>query len=119
MGSDAPGERPMVAASPAYTRLAGARPAALERVLLRGETPDPAALRGYEYRGYNCAPALALLGIRKFIKAFFVTPAGAVYGCNTPVAQNGLAGPWIARPSEAAPRRFAFFRVSPVDPAAC
>src|SRR5437763_9806566 len=106
----------MALASPIYQRLARARPAALERIFVRGETPDLGALSGYEYRGYNCAPLLALLGIRKFVKAFFTTPGGAVYGCNTPVAQNGLRAPWIARPSEAAPRRFAFFRVAPVDP---
>ena len=34
------------------------------------------------------------------------------------MAQNGLAGPWIARPSDAAPRRYAFFSVTPVDAAA-
>lgn len=101
-----------------YQRLARARPAALERLLVRGEPPSLPALIGYEYRGYNTAPQLSLLGIRKFIKAFFVTPGGAVYGCNTPVAQNGLGGPWIARPSAAAPRRYAFFHVGPVDPAA-
>jgi hypothetical protein len=87
-------------------------------MLIRGETPSLPALAGYEYRGYNIAPALSLLGIRKFIKAFFLTPGMATYGCNTPVTQNGLRGAWIARPSEAAPRRYAFFSVTPVDPEA-
>ena len=50
------------------------------------------------------APALSLLGIRKFIKAFFVTPDGAAYGCNTPVAQNGLRGAWTARAKTKLPR---------------
>jgi hypothetical protein len=86
--------------------------------LIGGETPSFSGIVGYEYRGYNIAPTTALLGIRKFIKAFFVTPDGATYGCNTPVAQNGLRGTWIARPSEAVPRRYAFFRVTPVDPEA-
>jgi hypothetical protein len=32
------------------------------------------------------------------------------------VEQNGLDGSWIARPSEDQPKRYAFFRVLPVDP---
>jgi len=108
----------MAVASALYLRLARSRPPTLERIMVGGETPAVAALVGYEYCGYNLAPHLSLLGIRKFVKAFFATPEGAVYGCNTPVAQNGLAGPWHARPDEARPRRYAFFRVTPVDPAA-
>jgi len=105
-------------ASPVYKRLAGQPSAALERLLVGGETPSLTGITGQEYFGYNIAPATALLGIRKFIKAFFETPTGATYGCNTPAAQNGLHGPWIAKPSEAAPRRYAFFSVTPVDPEA-
>jgi hypothetical protein len=105
-------------ASPEYRRLANLHGADLEAIMLRGETPSPASLTGYEYRGCNTAPPTALLGIRKFIKAFFVTPGGLVYGCNTPVVQNGLGGPWKARPQESAPRRYAFFSVAPVDPEA-
>jgi hypothetical protein len=108
----------MPAASTTYERLAGQSQAALEALLVGGETPSLPGIAGYEYRGYNLAPATRLLGIRKFIKAFFDTPGGAIYGCNTPAAQNGLHAPWIARPSEAAPRRYAFFSVTPVDPEA-
>ena len=118
MASEPEGGLSMAGASPRYLRLARARPSTLERIMVGGETPTLAALVGYEYCGYNLAPQLALLGIRKFVKAFFATPAGAVYGCNTPVAQNGLAGPWQARPDEARPRRYAFFQVTPVDPTA-
>ena len=103
-------------ASAHYKQLAGLPSAALEAMVVGGETPSLPALVGYEYRGYNTAPATALLGIRKFIKAFFTTPSGAVYGCNTPVAQNGLDRPWKAKPSEAYPRRYAFFSVTSVDP---
>ena len=105
-------------ASATYKQLVGQSRSALEGLLVGGETPSLSGIVGYEYRGYNIAPTTALLGIRKFIKAFFTTPDGEVYGCNTPVAQNGLNGPWIARPSEAAPRRYAFFSVTPVDPEA-
>jgi len=87
-------------------------------MLVRGETPSLEGIIGYEYRGYNVAPALSLLGIRKFIKAFFTTVGGDTYGCNTPVVQNGLKGPWLAKPSEPAPRRYAFFSVADVDPEA-
>src|SRR5687767_2902311 len=90
-------------ASPRYKHLAGLPKPALETMMVRGDTPNLPALVGYEYRGYNIAPATALLGIRKFIKVFFATSNVAVYGCNTPVAQNGLNRPWKAKPSEAAP----------------
>ncbi len=105
-------------ASATYKKLVGQSRSALEALLVGGETPSLSGIVGYEYRGYNIAPTTALLGIRKFIKALFTTPNGEVYGCNTPVAQNGLDGPWVARPSEAAPRRYAFFSVAPVDPEA-
>ncbi len=118
MESSVSGAAPVRAASAAYKRLVGQSRSALEAALIGGEAPSLPALVGYEYRGYNVAPALSLLGIRKFIKAFFKTPDGSVYGCNTPVAQNGLNGPWKARPREAAPRRYAFFSVEPVDPEA-
>ncbi len=118
MESNIPVAAPIRAASTPYKQLAGKSRAALEALMVGGETPSLPALVGYEYRGYNVAPALALLGIRKFIKAFFTAPNGAIYGCNTPVVQNGIKGPWKAKPSEAAPRRYAFFRVEPVDPEA-
>ena len=40
---------------------------------------------------------------------------GALFGYNVPLVQNGLEGPWIAKPHDAQPRRFAFFTVDPVD----
>ena len=101
-----------------YMELVRKSPRALERMIVRGETPSVSSLCGYEYSGYNIAPATSLLGIRKFVKAFFTTPGGVVYGCNTPAVQNGLSGRWIALPREAAPRRYAFFSVAPVDPEA-
>jgi hypothetical protein len=106
----------MHTASPVYTRLARRSTAELEAMLVRGETPSLQSLVGCEYRGYNIAPMTALLGIRKFIKVFFTASDGAVFGCNTPTVQNGLRGPWVAKPSEDVPKRYAFFRVLPVDP---
>src|SRR3954447_18531360 len=101
MASDRPSASARRTASPRYKKIARLHNSALEAIMLRGETPSLPALVGYEYLGYNLAPATALLGIRKFIKAFFTTPDGHVYGCNTPVEQNGIHGPWKARPSEA------------------
>jgi hypothetical protein len=87
---------------------------ALERAFLRGQTPDLDALVGWQLRGAN-APAWAkLLGIKKFIKGFY-RDADAVFGYNCPVQQDGLFQPWTARPSNEAPRRFGFYKVTPVD----
>jgi hypothetical protein len=38
------------------------------------------------------------------------------FGCNTPVAQNGLDDEWLARPTADAPKRYAFFGVEPASP---
>jgi hypothetical protein len=105
-----------VGPSSQYFRLAGMSNREVERVLVQGETPDPGALVGWEYMGANTPPAAAVLRIRKFIKGFIRDPAtDAVVGYNTPVRQGSLEEPWRARPSEAAPKRFAFFAVAPVE----
>jgi hypothetical protein len=118
MESNIPVAAPIRAASTPYKQLAGKSRAALEALMVGGETPSLPALVGFEYRGYNVAPALALLGIRKFIKAFHLAGDGRVLGCNTPVAQNGLRGEWLAKPSEDKPRRYAFFLAEPGHPPA-
>jgi hypothetical protein len=106
------------APSAAYLDLARRSKRDLDAVFTAGSPPDVTALTGFEFRGYNQPRATALLGIRKFIKAFYVDRAGRSFGCNTPVAQNGLDGDWLARPSESSPKRYAFFLVEPADPAA-
>jgi len=90
----------------------------LDAVFTAGSPPDVSALTGFEFRGYNQPRVAALLGIRKFIKAFFVDAAHRPFGCNTPVTQNGLADEWLARPSAGHPKRYAFFQVEPADPGA-
>ncbi|HET7505724.1 MAG TPA: hypothetical protein VFK02_32110, partial [Kofleriaceae bacterium] len=113
--------------SAATLALAHAPRPELERAILRGATPDLDALVGWEFRGINATPLGAppiarLVGIQKFIKGFYREPGGSgdsrVMGYNTPVVQNILDGRWRARPSDAAPRRFGFFEVGPVDPTA-
>src|SRR5258708_8071020 len=88
----------------------------LEAVCAAGSPPDVPALTGFEFRGYNQPRAAALLGIRKFVKAFYLDGSGQPFGCNTPVAQNGLAAEWLPRPDDDQPKRYAFFRVEPANP---
>jgi len=99
-----------------YLELVGKSKGELDAVFAAGRPPDVSALTGFEFRGYNQPRMAALLGIRKFIKAFYVDRSGQPFGCNTPVAQNGLAGEWLPRPSAEQPKRYAFFRVEPADP---
>ena len=106
----------MASVSARYLELAGQSKGELDAVFAAGSPPDVAALTGFEFRGYNQPRTAALLGIRKFIKAFYLDRSGQPFGCNTPVAQNGLAGEWLPRPSAEQPKRYAFFRVEPADP---
>ncbi len=89
----------MAPVSAAYLKLAGRSKADLAAVFASGSPPEVSALTGFEFRGYNQPKAAALLGIRKFIKAFYLDRSGQPFGCNTPVAQNGLAS-GVARPAQ-------------------
>jgi hypothetical protein len=104
-------------ATTAYRHLGERSSRELEEVMVRGQTPDPRGLAGWEFRGMNTPFWARLAGIKKFVKGFYENDAGQVYGYNEPVVQNGLDEPWIAKPSDAAPKRFGFFRVDRVDPA--
>jgi hypothetical protein len=106
----------MATVSSRYTELAAISKRELEAVFAAGSAPDVSALIGFEFRGYNQPPATALLGIRKFIKAFYLDGAEHPFGCNTPVTQNGLQDEWLAKPSAERPKRYAFFKVEPADP---
>jgi hypothetical protein len=108
----------MAPVSARYLELAGQPKGELAAVFAGGSPPDVTALTGYEFRGFNQPRATALLGIRKFIKAFYVDASGRTFGCNTPVTQNGLDSEWLARPSAERPKRYAFFRVEAADPGA-
>src|SRR5258708_6820663 len=87
----------------------------LEQLLRAARGPAPETLAGFEWRGYNLSWRVKLLGLQKFVKGFFEAGAG-VEGYNIPVEQNGLDGPWRQLPTPANPRRYAFYRVSRVDP---
>jgi hypothetical protein len=102
---------------------AGARARALEQlsmgelevVFRRGGTPSLDALVGWEFRGTNTPGWAKYAGIKKFIKGFWRREDGEVMGYNCPVVQDGLDAPWTAQPDDAAPKRFGFYRVAPVD----
>jgi hypothetical protein len=101
-----------------YLELAGKAKHELDAVFAAGDPPDIAALTGFEFRGWNHPRLAAVLGIRKFMKAFYLDRAERPFGCNTPVTQNGLHADWLPRPSPDRPRRYAFFLVEPASPAA-
>ena len=100
----------MTDASEEFRRLAKRSRRELEALHRAGETPDIAALVGYEYRGFNHPALMRALGIRQFIKGFFSVRDQA-FGFNTPAKQSGLEGRWVAKPDEANPKRFAFYSV--------
>jgi hypothetical protein len=56
--------------SDAYLRVVRSRPRAWRELMLRGTSPDPASLAGWEYRGTNMPATSRVLGIRRFIKGF-------------------------------------------------
>jgi hypothetical protein len=99
-----------------YLELAALTKRDLARVFEQGTAPDATALTGFEYRGFNQPRATAVLGIRKFIKAFYLDSSDQPFGCNTPVIQNGLDAEWLAKPSPENPKRYAFFKVDAADP---
>jgi hypothetical protein len=105
-------------ASPGYLEVGQLPAAELEKLMLRGEAPSIDALVGWEWRGRNTQGWAKPAGIQKFIKGFYKSDAGEVYGYNQPVVGNRLDQPWIAKPSDVNPRRFGYFLVEPVDPTA-
>ena len=110
-------DTPPAATSQAYARVAALGMGALEDLFVRGETPDLAALPGWEWRGLNLGPIAPFTPFQKFIKGFYRDAGGAVWGYNLPVVQDGPARAWRARPSDEAPKRFGFFLVDRVDAA--
>lgn len=112
--------RPSALPTAAALALARAPTRELEQAFQRGTTPDIEALVGWDFRGINATPRGAppiarLAGIQKFVKGMFRAGDGRVMGYNSPVVQNVLDGRWRTRPSDAAPKRFGFYEVAPVD----
>lgn len=75
----------------------------LETVLVRGETPAVDSLAGWEFRGWNTPAFAKILGIQEFVKGFYRSANGALYGYNRQPGKE---------------KRFGFYRVDAVDAAA-
>ena len=103
----------MASVSDRYLELAALTKGELDQAFAAGRPPEAAAITGFEFRGFNHPKAASILGIRKFIKVFFLDEERRPFGCNTPVAQNGLGAEWVHRPSADNPKRYAFFQVLP------
>jgi len=101
----------MTSVSGRYLELAALTKRELDQVFAAGTPPEATAITGFEFLGFNHPRAAAMLGIRKFIKVFYLDESGRPFGCNTPVVQNGLGAEWIHRPSAGVPKRYAFFQV--------
>jgi hypothetical protein len=106
---------PMSGPSREYLRIAALPARELEAIFIRGDTPDPDGLAGWEHRGTNTPAFARLLGIKKFVKGFEKSSGGEHRGYNLPVVQNDLGEAWLAKPGA---RRFGFYRVVRVDPEA-
>lgn len=103
----------------AAQQLARLPAAELARRMAAGVAPRIESLVGFEFRGFNVPPVTSLLGFQKFKKGFYLragesAAAGRCHGYNVFVVQNDLHQPWIATPSEAAPKRHGFYDVYPV-----
>ncbi|HEY6787715.1 MAG TPA: hypothetical protein VI365_10420 [Trebonia sp.] len=103
----------MASVTDRYLELAALSKGELDQVFAAGRPPEAAAITGFEFLGFNHPRTASMLGIRKFIKVFYLDAERRAFGCNTPVAQNGLSGDWIHRPSADSPKRYAFFQVLP------
>ena len=99
-----------------FLRLAALKPPQLEALMVRGETPDSEALIDWEFRGMNLGPGAMILGIRKFIKGFYRSAGGDIFGYNLRARQNRPEEAWSARHGDRAQKRFGFYRVLPADP---
>src|SRR5687768_15339339 len=104
--------------SPEFLRIVTLTPRQLEALMLRGETPDIDSLPGREYRGMNIGRVAKLLGIRKFIKGFYLSSDGQTFGYNVRTRQNSPTEAWVARLVAGKVKRFGFYLVLQVDPEA-
>lgn len=94
MRQEAPREARSDAPSARFLALARSARRDLETALLRGRTPDPAALAGWEFRGMNTPAWSRAARIRKFVKGVERRRDGSVFGYNRPVRQGADEAPW-------------------------
>ncbi len=88
----------MPALTSLYRTLCLASPAELDRAMGQGVAPDPEAMTGWEFYGFNTLPLTVALGIRKFKKGFYKRAKGrtAMAGYNVKIRPAVLDGPWTA-----------------------
>ncbi len=100
-----------------FESLCSASSARLEEIVRTQPAPSPEAIVGWEFRGFNVAPAAEILRIRKFKKGFYADArdVSKLYGYNVRVVQNGRKRPWVPRLRDGQPLRHALFDVTPVD----
>jgi hypothetical protein len=96
-----------------YLSLATASDDFLEEVLRAGQTPDPAKLAGWEFRGFNSMDLTTLLGFRKFKKGFY-QDGGELRGYNVKVEQGGLLDPWVDQVKNGDSVKHGWYDVYPV-----
>ena len=105
-----------------YLALVRAPTTQLAKLMARGETPDIAALVGWEWRGTNLPATSRLLGLRRFIKGFVRVGEHAgpfqAEGYNVTVPGHDLATPWTDSRRRDGRREWARFTVARVDPGA-
>jgi hypothetical protein len=89
-----------------------------EAIMRTGIAPRFEDLAGWEFGGGNAVPLFRLVGIRKFVKGFYEGPPRAsrgpepyIQGYNIDVVNNADDEPHIMKPSDAAPKRYGFYRV--------
>ncbi len=88
----------------------------LQKIFVRGATPDPEALVGWEFRGINhlplnALPVAELAGIKKFVKGFARDERGKLMGYNIAAKINALDGRWHVKGN-----RYGFYEVVTPDP---
>ncbi len=91
---------------PLFARMKDMTEKELYGLLAAGRPPSAESLAGWEFRGWNHPPVLALLGIRKFVKGFFL--ADGLEGYNRPPRQDGFDREWTG-----AGTPFGFYRLGP------
>lgn len=89
---------------PLFARMRSMSARELDALMAAGRAPSPESLAGWEFRGWNHPRALALLGIRKFVKGFFA--GDGLEGYNRPPRQDGFDAEWTG-----AGKPFGFYRV--------
>jgi hypothetical protein len=104
-------------ASARYRELAGWSNKQLDALWRQASPATVNGMVDWEYIGWNTSPpGVKLVKLQKFSKGLFVARSGDVYGYNTPLVQNGLSDPWIAKPNDANPDRWRFYKVEFGDP---